>query len=63
MIRCLYLVNVLDDVWCDDHEIDPLLDCVYIRRDSLKNNSLCLSRLLCQEEIPFICQSKFIEER
>lgn len=60
MIEYLSLVNTDDDVWCADHEIDPLLDCVYIRRDRLKNNSLCLSRLICEEEIPFICHSKFI---
>jgi hypothetical protein len=28
----------------------------------LKNNSLCLSRLKCDEQIPFICDSKFIEK-
>lgn len=59
MIEYSQLVDAFEDVWCNDQRTDSRADCVYIRTNPLKNNSLCLSQLNCQEEMPFICQSKF----
>jgi hypothetical protein len=51
-----------NDRWCDENDADPTLECVYIRKNPLKNNSLCLSRMKCDEEMPFICDSKFVDK-
>ena len=50
------------NLWCDDNDINSNVGCVYIKRQNLKNGSLCLSRLNCNEQMPFICDSKFIIE-
>lgn len=60
--NCCEIVDGLDDLWCDENNVDPTLECVYITRNHLKNNSLCLNRLKCDEEIPFICDSKCVKE-
>jgi len=55
----LKLGNGLENVWCDEDEVNSTFECVYIRRKNFKNGSLCLSRLKCNEEMPFICDSNF----
>ena len=55
-------VDGLNDQWCDENDADSTSECVYLRKNLLKNNSLCLSRLKCDEEMPFICDSKFVED-
>lgn len=59
MIEYVELVDAFEDIWCDDQKTDSHAECVYVRRNSLKNNSLCLSQMNCHEEMPFICQRKF----
>jgi hypothetical protein len=51
-----------EDIWCNENENDPTSQCVFIKKKNLKNGSLCLSRLQCYAEMPFICDSKFIKE-
>jgi hypothetical protein len=58
-LNILKLVNGLEDIWCNENEIDPTFECIYIRKNNFKNGSLCLSRLKCNKEILFICDSKF----
>jgi len=57
----LKIVKGLEDIWCNENEENPIFECVSIRT-IFNNGSLCLSRLKCTEEIPFICDSKFIKE-
>jgi hypothetical protein len=57
----LKLGNGLENVWCDEDEVNSTFECVYIRRKNFKNGSLCLSRLKCNEEMPFICDSNFVK--
>ncbi|CAF4428327.1 unnamed protein product, partial [Rotaria sp. Silwood2] len=45
----------LEDVLCDENENNSNFECVFIKRNNLKNGTLCLSRLECNENILFIC--------
>ncbi len=56
------IVEGSEDIWCNENEKDPTSQCVFITKTNFKNGSLCLSRLQCDAEIPFICDSKFIKE-
>ena len=49
----------LEDIWCDGNEDNSSSKCVFITKKNFKNNSLCLRRLECTEEMLFICDSKF----
>ncbi|CAF4248928.1 unnamed protein product [Rotaria sp. Silwood2] len=45
----------LENVLCDKNENNSNFECVLIKRNSLKNGTLCLTRLECNENMLFIC--------
>jgi hypothetical protein len=56
-------VKGLENIWCDENDEESSFECVYITRKHLTNGSLCLTRSKCNEEMLFICDSKFSKEK
>ncbi|CAF3736293.1 unnamed protein product [Rotaria sp. Silwood1] len=55
-------IKELEDVLCDENENNSNFECVFIKRNNLKNGTLCLSRLECNENLLFICDRAAVSE-
>lgn len=51
-------IKQLEDILCDKNDYNSDLECVFIKRNSLKNGTLCLTRLDCTENMLFMCDSE-----